>query len=213
MLGAAKIHSGKVMSGLIFFYPAGHSSPFWYFLASHHPWPWCVTFSTHVWDQQWVNKFSDIMATLWSSKHKLCSSCFHSGPVMESKLFICSSAAELQQWMQHLEDRRYKSTQSTSPSHCALASLVMTNTTHSGKGKQFGKLLMNDRELIMYICFIVALWWALEKKRIEEVFTASQHMAVGGFSNTAHGPARIYVNGPCHQCTQTGDSCTITHYY
>ncbi|XP_054465749.1 pleckstrin homology domain-containing family N member 1 isoform X2 [Anoplopoma fimbria] len=48
-----------------------------------------------------------------------------SGPMLDSKVFICSSAAELQKWMQHIEDRRYKSTaQPMSPSHCALSYLL-----------------------------------------------------------------------------------------
>ncbi|XP_042347934.1 probable pleckstrin homology domain-containing family N member 1 [Plectropomus leopardus] len=48
-----------------------------------------------------------------------------SGPMVDSKVFICASAAELQKWMQHIEDRRYKSTaQPMSPSHCALSYLL-----------------------------------------------------------------------------------------
>ncbi|XP_035513037.1 uncharacterized protein LOC118324692 [Morone saxatilis] len=47
-----------------------------------------------------------------------------SNPVMDSKVFICASAAELQKWIQHIEDRRYKSmAQPMSPSHCALSYL------------------------------------------------------------------------------------------
>lgn len=50
---------------------------------------------------------------------------FHLGPMLESKVFICSSAADLQRWMQQIEDRKYKSmTQPMSPSHCALSYLV-----------------------------------------------------------------------------------------
>lgn len=46
-------------------------------------------------------------------------------PMVDSKVFACSSAAELQNWIQHLEDRRYKSiTQPMSPSHCALSYLL-----------------------------------------------------------------------------------------
>lgn len=46
---------------------------------------------------------------------------------MDSKVFICDSAAELQQWLQHLEDRRYKSMiQPMSPSQCALSYLART---------------------------------------------------------------------------------------
>ncbi|XP_056896556.1 pleckstrin homology domain-containing family N member 1 isoform X2 [Takifugu flavidus] len=48
-----------------------------------------------------------------------------SSPMMESKVFICPSAAELQQWLQHLKDRRYKSmTRPMSPSQCALSYLL-----------------------------------------------------------------------------------------
>ncbi|XP_068589977.1 probable pleckstrin homology domain-containing family N member 1 isoform X2 [Cebidichthys violaceus] len=48
-----------------------------------------------------------------------------SGPMVDSKVFICASSAELQKWMQHIEDRRYKSmAQPMSPSHCALSYLL-----------------------------------------------------------------------------------------
>ncbi|KAM4571729.1 putative pleckstrin homology domain-containing family N member 1 [Fundulus diaphanus] len=48
-----------------------------------------------------------------------------SSPMVDSKVFICASAAELQKWMQHIDDRRYKSmTQPLSPSHCALSYLL-----------------------------------------------------------------------------------------
>lgn len=48
-----------------------------------------------------------------------------SSPMMDSKVFICSSAAELKKWMQLIEDRRYKSlSQPMSPSHCALSYLL-----------------------------------------------------------------------------------------
>lgn len=47
--------------------------------------------------------------------------------MMDSRVFICASATELQRWMKHIEDRRYKSmTQPMSPSHCALSYLVIT---------------------------------------------------------------------------------------
>ncbi|XP_028309389.1 probable pleckstrin homology domain-containing family N member 1 [Gouania willdenowi] len=48
-----------------------------------------------------------------------------SSPMVDSKVFTCASAAELKRWMQHIEDRRYKSTlQPMSPSHCALSYLL-----------------------------------------------------------------------------------------
>ncbi|KAM9855717.1 putative pleckstrin homology domain-containing family N member 1 [Aulostomus maculatus] len=48
-----------------------------------------------------------------------------SSPMVDSKVFICPTGAELQKWLQHIEDRRYKSkNQSLSPSHCALSYLL-----------------------------------------------------------------------------------------
>ncbi|KAF7209085.1 probable pleckstrin homology domain-containing family N member 1 [Nothobranchius furzeri] len=48
-----------------------------------------------------------------------------SSPMVDSKVFVCASAAELQTWMQHIEDRRCKSiTQSASPSRCSLSYLL-----------------------------------------------------------------------------------------
>ncbi|CAN9515699.1 unnamed protein product [Ophioblennius macclurei] len=47
------------------------------------------------------------------------------GPMVDSKVFICSTSSELQRWLQHIEDRRYKSmAQPMSPSHCALSYLL-----------------------------------------------------------------------------------------
>ncbi|XP_010739457.3 uncharacterized protein LOC104927139 isoform X1 [Larimichthys crocea] len=51
-----------------------------------------------------------------------------SSPMMDSKVFICASAAELHKWIQHIEDRKYKSMeQPMSPSHCALSYLIPCN--------------------------------------------------------------------------------------
>ncbi|KAM9342709.1 putative pleckstrin homology domain-containing family N member 1 [Pholidichthys leucotaenia] len=48
-----------------------------------------------------------------------------SNPVMDSKLFVCATAADLQTWMQHVDDRKHKcSMQPMSPSHCALSYLL-----------------------------------------------------------------------------------------
>nr|XP_057941232.1 rho guanine nucleotide exchange factor 7 isoform X2 [Doryrhamphus excisus] len=48
-----------------------------------------------------------------------------SSRMMEPKVFISSTGAELQTWMRHLEDRTYKSkTQPMSPSRCALSYLL-----------------------------------------------------------------------------------------
>ncbi|XP_040009716.1 probable pleckstrin homology domain-containing family N member 1 [Xiphias gladius] len=48
-----------------------------------------------------------------------------SGPMVDSKVFICASAAELQKWMQQIEDRKHKSmTQAMNASHCALSYLL-----------------------------------------------------------------------------------------
>lgn len=46
--------------------------------------------------------------------------------MVDSKVFICPSAAELQKWMQLIEDRRYQSlTQPMTLSHGTLSYLVM----------------------------------------------------------------------------------------
>lgn len=122
--------------------------------------------------------------------------CFYTGPMMESKVFICPSAAELQQWLQHLEDRRYKSmTQSMSPSQCALSYLVRM------KYKPF----LPKRNLKIYMYITVSLWWALEERRTKDILNASTHMAVGRVSHTAHGSTWIFIHGPCHQYTESGD--------
>ncbi|KAK2885604.1 hypothetical protein QQF64_020993 [Cirrhinus molitorella] len=48
-----------------------------------------------------------------------------SGPMVDSKIFVCASAAETKAWMENIEDRRYKSLrQQLSPSHSALSYLV-----------------------------------------------------------------------------------------
>ncbi|XP_008293496.1 rho guanine nucleotide exchange factor 7 isoform X2 [Stegastes partitus] len=48
-----------------------------------------------------------------------------SSPMVDSKVFVCATAADLQKWMQHIDDRRHKSTaQPMSPSHCALSYLL-----------------------------------------------------------------------------------------
>ncbi|XP_056305902.1 uncharacterized protein LOC130217739 isoform X2 [Danio aesculapii] len=47
------------------------------------------------------------------------------GPMVDSKIFICAGAAETKNWMENIEDRRYKSLrQQLSPSHSALSYLV-----------------------------------------------------------------------------------------
>ncbi|XP_013865825.1 uncharacterized protein LOC106518928 [Austrofundulus limnaeus] len=48
-----------------------------------------------------------------------------SSQMVDPKVFVCPSAAELRGWMQHIEDRRSKSmTQNMSPSHCVLSYLL-----------------------------------------------------------------------------------------
>lgn len=134
--------------------------------------------------------------TIWCqtlSRHDIIVS--SKGPMMESKVFICASAAELQQWLRHLEDRRCKSmTRPTSPFQCALSYLVKTEK----KGSEW-KIEYND----MYLT--VAMWWALEERRTEDVLNAGTNLAVGGFSNTAHGSTWICIHDPACQYTETGD--------
>ncbi|XP_058499716.1 uncharacterized protein LOC131468981 isoform X1 [Solea solea] len=48
-----------------------------------------------------------------------------SGPMVDSKVFICDSAAALHTWVQQIEDRRHEATaQPMSPSHCSLSYLL-----------------------------------------------------------------------------------------
>lgn len=48
-----------------------------------------------------------------------------SSPMVDSKVFVCPGAADLQKWIQHIEDRKYKSVaEPMSPSHCALSYLL-----------------------------------------------------------------------------------------
>ncbi|KAK9954266.1 hypothetical protein ABG768_016352 [Culter alburnus] len=48
-----------------------------------------------------------------------------SGPMVDSKIFICASAAETKAWIENIEERRHKSLrQQLSPSHSALSYLV-----------------------------------------------------------------------------------------
>ena len=122
---------------------------------------------------------------------------------MDSKVFICASATELKTWMEYLELRRYMSTeQPLSPTHCALSYLVITLY-------YFPELNMKCyiSTLIYWtpcVSAAVTLWWALEKRGAENIPTKSSDMAVGGFSNPAHGTARICVPCAHHQYTKTG---------
>lgn len=51
-----------------------------------------------------------------------------SGPMVDSKIFVCATAAETKAWMENIEDRRYKSLrQQLSPSHSTLSYLVPCN--------------------------------------------------------------------------------------
>ncbi len=72
------------------------------------------------------------------------------GSMVDSKIFVCATAAETKAWMENIEDRRYKSLrQRLSPSHSALSYLVdliqscteiyLLYRTH----KYIGKLLLH----------------------------------------------------------------------
>ncbi|XP_031422225.1 uncharacterized protein LOC105898970 isoform X2 [Clupea harengus] len=53
-----------------------------------------------------------------------------SGPMVDSKIFICASASDRKNWMDNIDDRRYKSLrQQLSPSHSALAYLLPCDET------------------------------------------------------------------------------------
>ncbi|XP_071021541.1 probable pleckstrin homology domain-containing family N member 1 [Oncorhynchus clarkii lewisi] len=64
-----------------------------------------------------------------------------SGPMVDSKVFTCASAAELNKWIHHMEERRYKSiSQPLSPSSCALSYLVPCD--ESWKKEELKKYLL-----------------------------------------------------------------------
>ncbi|XP_062314173.1 uncharacterized protein LOC134018298 [Osmerus eperlanus] len=89
-----------------------------------------------------------------------------SGPMLDSKVFLCTSAAELNKWMEHLEDRRYKAvSQPLSPSHCALSYLLPCDET------------WKKDELRMYL--LQAPIWEWEGSPI-------QHMGPPGYLSLVH---------------------------
>ncbi|XP_023846278.1 probable pleckstrin homology domain-containing family N member 1 [Salvelinus sp. IW2-2015] len=64
-----------------------------------------------------------------------------SGPMVDSKVFTCASAAELNKWIHHMEERRYKSiSQPLNPSSCALSYLVPCD--ESWKKEELKKYLL-----------------------------------------------------------------------
>ncbi|XP_034446943.1 uncharacterized protein LOC117764901 [Hippoglossus hippoglossus] len=89
-----------------------------------------------------------------------------SGPMVDSKVFICDSVAALQTWTQQIEDRRYKSmTQPMSPSHCALSYLLPCD------------MLWKREELLKYL--LQAPIWQWEGSPI-------QHMGQPGYISIVH---------------------------
>ncbi|XP_040913655.1 probable pleckstrin homology domain-containing family N member 1 [Toxotes jaculatrix] len=89
-----------------------------------------------------------------------------SGPMVDSKVFICSSAAELQKWKQQIEDRRFKSmTKPMSPSLCALSYLLPCDVR------------WKREELLQYL--LQAPIWQWEGSPI-------QHMGQPGYISPVH---------------------------
>ncbi|XP_016891180.1 uncharacterized protein LOC103384923 [Cynoglossus semilaevis] len=89
-----------------------------------------------------------------------------SGPMVDSKIFICDSAAALKTWIQQIEDRRNKSTaRPTSPIHSALAYLLPCD------------LRWKREEMIKYL--IKAPIWQWEGSPI-------QHMGQALYVSTVH---------------------------
>lgn len=191
-------------------YLAGHPSTFWTFFPSCLPGLRHVAFTTRVWNQRWVCRNDFVKNntwphTVWSTDHDLCCSLFHPGPMVESKVFKCTSAAELQKWMQHIEDRRHKSiSQTMNPSHCALSYLVITCYIHGYSCTWYTALVRLWIINCLHVSPSVTMWWALEKRRVKKILTTGSNMAVGGLAHTAHGSARIHICRPYEQHTETG---------
>ncbi|XP_036446952.1 uncharacterized protein LOC118822167 [Colossoma macropomum] len=66
-----------------------------------------------------------------------------SGPMVDSKIFICANAADRKCWIENMEDRRYKSLrQQISPSHSALSYLLPCD--ESWKREELKRYLMRS---------------------------------------------------------------------
>ncbi|KAL7859864.1 hypothetical protein SRHO_G00150110 [Serrasalmus rhombeus] len=66
-----------------------------------------------------------------------------SGPMVDSKIFICANAADRKCWIENIEDRRYKSLrQQISPSHSALSYLLPCN--ESWKREELKRYLLRS---------------------------------------------------------------------
>ncbi|XP_051518104.1 uncharacterized protein LOC127420127 [Myxocyprinus asiaticus] len=66
-----------------------------------------------------------------------------SGPMVDSKIFVCASAAETKAWMENIEDRRYKCLrQQLSPPHSTLSFLVPCN--ESWKREELKRYLLRS---------------------------------------------------------------------
>lgn len=151
-----------------------------------------------------------ISAKMWRQGVNSSRSVFCAGPMVDSKVFACASAGELQKWIQHIEDRHYKSmTQPTSPSHCALSYLVMfSHLLHIWLQLCLAEAV--QLTLCTYFCPLVAMWWTLEKRGAEKILTAVSHLGVGGLAYTPHGSAGIHLYCSHHQHSKTGSLIVIS---
>lgn len=127
---------------------------------------------------------------------------------MEPKTFVCATAAELDKWMQLMEDRKYKSSaQPLSPSHCALSYLVSTVAFGKSLSARAPSSPRHRR------CVTAAVRPALEEGGAEEVPAPGSHLAVGGHAHPAHGAAGLHLRGARHQHPATGDNVCQTQLH
>ncbi|XP_048034426.1 uncharacterized protein LOC125260223 isoform X2 [Megalobrama amblycephala] len=97
------------------------------------------------------------------------------GPMVDSKIFICASAAETKTWIENIEERRHKSLrQQLSPSHSALSYLVPCDEN------------WKKEELKRYLLRSPILQWE---------GTPIQHMGYPKYLSLVH-ISYIYTQGP-----------------
>ncbi|ROL46846.1 Rho guanine nucleotide exchange factor 6 [Anabarilius grahami] len=97
------------------------------------------------------------------------------GPMVDSKIFICASAAETKAWIENIEERRHKSLrQQLSPSHSALSYLVPCDEN------------WKKEELKRYLLRSPILQWE---------GTSIQHMGYPKYLSLVH-ISNIYAQGP-----------------
>ena len=123
------------------------------------------------------------------------------------RMFQCCRLTEVDKSDRREEIQVYDTTHESLPLRSLLSSndqlLFIWLQLHMKKLESVNVFV--DKLIKCSISPLVTLWWALEKRRTEEVLTTGPDMAVGGLADTAHGSAGLHIDGPYHQHTETGD--------